>query len=227
MLKKLSIGAAVLALPLTIIGVVGVSPAVGSVPVITANGSVTCTTLGGKIGFSPALHATGTTNSDTATVAVTLAGCTPTSTNLPAGSIIKGKASSTLTTTTTNNSANACGGLTTSRAVKLTVKWSDKNSSGVKLATLTNTVISFSGFDAPVVNGVGQPGFDLAQDSGGTASATGSFVGTDAGASSQANVFGKKTLSQLGKACGSATGLTALPVGGAGTLSDPSESVSG
>jgi hypothetical protein len=224
MLKKLWISAAAVALPLAMVGVVGATPAFGSVPTITANGTVTCTTLGGKIGFSPALHTTGTSNTDTSSIKVKLSGCSTTSTNLPAGSVITGTATSKIVTTTTDNSANACGGLATSRSSVQTVKWSDKSSSGVALAHLTNSVVSFSGFDV-LVNGSGEPGFDLPQDTGGTASATGSFIGTNNGATSEANIFAKKTATQITTTCGKATGMASLALGGPGTASDPSHSV--
>ena len=226
MLKKLGVSAAVLALPLAFVGVIGVTPAVGVVPVITANGTVTCTKLVGKITFVPALHTTGTANKEVSTIKVTLAGCTTTSTNLPAGSIIKGTATSKITTITTDKSANACAGLGTSRATVQTVVWTDKKSTGVTLATLTKTVAHYSGFDV-LSNSLSEPGFDLPQDSGGTASATGSFVGSDAGASSQANIFGKKTATQLGTSCNAGTGLASLLLGAAGTTADPSQSISG
>jgi hypothetical protein len=223
MRKKAWIGAPLLCAPLLLIGLTGVGPAGGSVPVITANGTVTCTTLGGKISFSPALHNTGTSNTETATVHVSLKGCSRTSTNLPAGSIIKGVSTSKLVTTSTNDSANACAGLATSRASTQTAVWHDKNSAGVTLAKLTNSTTHFSGFDI-LTNGSSEPGFDLPQDSGGTASGSGSFAGTDAGASSEANVFGKKTIAQITAACGTTTGLVSLPVGGPGTAADPSHS---
>jgi len=224
MMKKLCICTAVLALPLALVTVIGGTPATGSTPTITANGTVTCTTLGGKIGFSPALHTTGTSNTETSTIKVKLTGCSATSTNLPAGGIIRGTATSTVTTTTTDNSANACGGLATSRTTVQTIAWTDKSSGGVTLAKLTKTVATFSGFDV-LVNNSSEPGFDLPQDSGGTAGATGSFVGGDAGSSSEANIFAKKTLSQITAACGTSTGLVKLPLGGPGTATDPSHSV--
>jgi hypothetical protein len=128
----------------------------------------------------------------------------------------------TLTTTTTNNSANACSGLETSRAVTLTISWHYKSSAGVTLAKVTPSTVSFSGFDV-LVHGASEPGFDLPQDSGGTSTATGSFAGT----SSAANAFAKKTISFITTKCGSSTGLTALPLGGPGTATDPSQAVTG
>jgi hypothetical protein len=225
MRKKLWIGAPLLSVPFLLIGLIGTVPA-SAVPVITANGTITCTALGGKISFVPPLFNTGTSNTETSTVHVTLRGCSSTATNLPAGSIITGTSTSKVVTTTTNNSANACSGLATSRATTQGAVWKDKNSAGVTLAKLTGTTTNFSGFDI-VTNGSSEPGFDLPQDTGGTASASGSFVGTDAGAASTANVFAKKTAAQIAALCGSALGMAKLPVGGPGTAADPSMSHSG
>jgi len=206
--------------------VVSSTPASASVPVITANGIATCSTLAGAIHFNPPLFNTGTSNTETSTIKVKLnkltAGCSTTATNLPAGGILYGKATSTITTTTADNSANACGGLATSRSTTQTVTWHYKNSAGVTLAKLTPTTVTFSGFDV-LFNGIGEPGFDLPQDTAGTATATGSF----AGSSSTANVFATKTTSFITTKCGKSTGLTTLPLGGPGTVADPSQSVTG
>jgi hypothetical protein len=202
------------------------APATASVPTITANGSATCTTLKGAVHFNPPLFSNGTSNTETATIKVKLnslsGGCSTTATNLPAGGILYGIATSSITTNTTDNSANACAGLATSQATVQKVTWHYKNSSGVTLAKLTPSTVSFSGFDV-VFNTSNEPGFDLPQDAAGTTTATGSFAGT----TSEANVFGTKDTTFLANKCGSSTGLTALPLGGAGTAADPSQSVTG
>jgi hypothetical protein len=182
--------------------------------------------LGGAIHFNPPLFNTGTSNTEAASVKVKLnalsAGCSTTATNLPPGGILFGLAAATLTTTTTNNSANACAGLATSQAVSLKISWHYKNSAGVTLAKLIPTTVSFSGFDV-LANGASEPGFDLPQDAAGTATATGSF----AGSSSDANAFAGKNITYITTKCGSSTGLTALKLGGAGTVSDPSQAIAG
>jgi hypothetical protein len=228
MFRRLLLMGAALALTLgagTLV-VVSSTPGAASVPVITANGSATCSTLSGSIHFSPALFNTGTSNTETTTIKVKLnkltAGCSTTATNLPAGGILYGLATSHIVTTTTDNSANACGGLATSRSTTLTTAWHYKNSAGVTLAKLTPTTVTFSGFDV-LTNGGNEPGFDLPQDTGGTTTATGSF----AGSSSMANTFANKTITQIAAKCGSSTGLTALSLGGPGTVADPSQSVTG
>jgi hypothetical protein len=220
--------AAASALALGMAVMVGVSSAGATLPTITANGTINCATVGGKISFTPPIESTGDSNSETAAIAASLKACTFTSTNLPTGSILSGKATTSITTTTVDNSANACAGLGTSRATVLTIKWVDKNSAGTALAHVVASTVSFSGFDV-LANGLSEPGFDLPQDSGGTASASGSFTGTDSGASSESNVFAKKTIAQIATSCSSETtdGLVKLPVGGVGTASDPSHALVG
>ncbi len=228
MLRRLLIVGAAVAFPLGagIVVATSATPAAGSVPTITANGSVTCTTLAGVIHFNPPLLNTGTSNTETATIKVKLnnstASCSTTATNLPAGGILYGLASSSLTTNTTDNSANACASLGTSQATVQTIKWHYKSSAGVTLAKLTPTTVTFSGFDV-LTNASVEPGFDLPQDTGGTTTATGSFAGT----SSTANVFASKTISFITAKCAKSTGLAALTLGGPGTASDPSETVTG
>jgi hypothetical protein len=225
---EILITGAALAFPLGagIIVATTTTPAGAAVPVITANGSATCSTLKGAIHFNPPLFNTGTSNSETASIKVKLnsssGGCSTTATNLPAGGILYGIASSSLTTTSTDNSANACAGLGTSQATTQTITWHYKSSAGVTLAKLTPTTVTFSGFDV-LTNALVEPGFDLPQDTGGTTTATGSFAGTG----SQANIFATKTITFITGKCGTSTGMTALPLGGAGTATDPSQSITG
>ena len=226
-MKKLLIAAAVVAMPLGTVAVAAATNAGAAVPVIQADGSIHCTTLGGAVSFLPAEHTVGTVNSETTSITATLKGCTVSgNTNLAAGSVVTGVAKSTIVTTTTDNSANACGGLATGKPQTLTVAWTSKVNT-VVVQKLKTSVISFDGFD-PVFNGVGDAGFDLAGDTGGIASetATSSFVGGDAGASSDSNVFGKYTIAKIQGLCNT-TGLAKLPLGAVGTATDPSGSTAG
>ncbi len=116
----------------------------------------------------------------------------------------------------------------TSRAQTQTIKWKDKNASGVTLAKLAPSVVTFSGFDV-VAGGASNSGFDLPSDTGGTASvaAGDSFAGSDHGATSEANALLVDTNTQLATLCGSSTGLAKLKLGGLGSGSDPSHSFTG
>jgi hypothetical protein len=221
MLRRSLLVIAAVVFPLGV-GVFVSTPASASIPTVTANGSATCTNLSGAIHFNPPLFNTATSTSETTTIKVKLnslaSGCSTTATNLAGGGSLYGIASATLTT-----SSNACSGLATSLPVSLKIAWHYKNpSTAVTLDKLVPTTVSLSGFDV-LTNAASEPGFDLPQDTGGTSNATGSFAGT----SSTANAFAGKTISFITTKCGSSTGLTALKLGGAGTASDPSESITG
>ena len=221
-MKKLLIAAVVVAMPLGMVAVANATEAGASPPTIQADGTIHCTTIGGAVKFSPADHTTGTTNTENTSIAAKMTGCTVSgSTNLAAGSVVTGKASSTIVTTSTDNSANACAGLASGKAQSLTIAWTSKVA-GVVVQKLKSTTVSFNGFDA-VFNGVGDAGFDIPSDTGGTASATptSSFLGGDNGASSDGNAYGKLSVSVLTGKCNGLTGLAALPLGGAGTVLDP------
>jgi hypothetical protein len=66
------------------------------------------------------------------------------------------------------------------------------------------------------MNSAGDEGFTLPA-SGGTAKVTGSFAGSDLGATSTAQTFSNQTGKQLLTACGSSAGLASLQVA-SGTL---------
>ena len=221
MVRRVVVTVAGIALVLGIGTVTAASTAEASVPTITANGSATCTNLGGVIHFTPPLYAAGTSNTESASFSVNLnslsSGCLTTATNLPAGGILYGKGTATLTTTTTDNSANSCARLGQTQLLSMSIAWHYKNSSGATLAKLTPTTVSFSGFDDQV-NGASEPGF-IFPEAGGTSPSGGSF----AGPSSDINVFGEKTNSIIARQCGRSTGLTSLKLGGAGTTADPSQ----
>ncbi len=229
MIRKAFMIAAAAALPLGMVAIAGASSSGASTPPTVANGTVNCTTVTGKIAFTPPLTTSGNSHTLTAAEALKVSGCSSTATNLPAGSIITGAASSTTTITTSDTSANSCTALAAeaSKPQTLTFKWKDKNASGVTLAKLATSPVNFSGFD--IVSGAGGTGgFDLPQDSGGTASipAGGSFASTDNGHSSEGNTFTVLTESQILTACGTTkngvTGIAKLKLGGAGTATDPS-----
>ncbi len=216
MIRKLLMLGAAVALPLGLVTTFGFPSAGASTPPVVAAGTVNCTTLSGKIAFSPPLTTSGGSSTETATVGVKLSGCTPSVTSdLGTGFIITGKATATISTNKPN--ANACSSLGSSQPQTQTVKWKDKNASGVTLAKLAPTVVTFSGFDV-VAGAGGTAGFDLPQDSGGTASIAsgGSFAGTDHGATSDANAFTVDTEAQIASLCGSSTGVAKLKLGGAG-----------
>jgi hypothetical protein len=89
----------------------------------------------------------------------------------------------------------------------MTIAWHDKNSSGMTIAKLPPSTVSFSGFDSPT-NGSSEPGYTF-PEAGGSSPSSGSF----AGALSEVNVFGAKTASVIATKCGRSTGLSSLKLG--------------
>ncbi len=224
MIRKLLMVGAAVALPLGLVTTFGFPSAGASTPPVVAAGTVNCTTLAGKITFTPPLTTSGGSSTETSALGVKLSGCTPSVTSdLGTGFIITGKATGSIT-----SHSNACAGLATSMPIALTIKWKDKNASGVTLAKLAPSTVSFSGFD--VVSGAGgTAGFDLPQDSGGTASVAsgGSFAGSDHGATSESNAFTVDSEAQIATLCGSSTGVAKLKLGGVGAGTDPSHTFTG
>lgn len=158
-----------------------------------ATGSLHCKKVKGTVQFSPPLTTAGG-RSETTTVVASLGDCTP------AGSTDKTKPHGTARLTL-NTPSNACSSLTTSQAATVNITWRPKR--------IEPTSVSFTGFDVTSQNG--NYGFTL-PGTGHTASLTGSFAGTDGGATSIASIFSDQGSSQILAACGSSSGLSAVTI---------------
>lgn len=197
-IRKLAAGFAAIGLPLTAAAMVaGTTVASASGTPITANGTITCTKLSGTIKFKPPL-VNGGSASETTTATITESGCTDTATNLPAGTVVTGSVKSTLSSA---GSTNSCASLATSEPESLAVKWSGK--SGKSTVSIAGSTVSFSGYNV-VANSKHDEGFQLpgnGSGGGGTSSVSGSFAGSDGGASSSALVYSTSTASTLAGDC--------------------------
>jgi len=203
------------------------SASVRNPPTVTANGTAACgkastgtNGISGTITFTPPLK-NGGTSSEVTSVKIKEKDCTDTSTNLAAHGILKGKVKQSISSP---SSTNSCTGLTTSAAETLTVKWTYKNSAGTVLDIVNPTTIAFSGYNIvsstnPPWTVSGDEGFQLPGGSSPSSSGSGSFVGTDAGASSTAVAYLGLTATQLANDCASSGGLaTATFAFGAATV---------
>ncbi len=172
------------------------SPSAGppTTTVTVASGGVTCTTITGSLTFSPPLTTKGG-SSESTTVALHAAGCTTKGSNV--ASVTGGTGSATITSST-----NACAGLLTSRPLTVDLTWAP--------STIHSSVVTFSSYTGASGPSGGE-GFILPAP-GGTAKVTGSFSGSDHGASSTAATYSSQTGTQLLSACGAATGLTSIDV---------------
>lgn len=191
-------GVAAVGLPLGVLSVVAAPGTASASGAITANGTITCNSITGSITFKPPLVNNGSAP-ETSTAKITESGCTDTSTNLPAGTVVTGSVKTTLSN---GSSTDSCTSLLTSSSESLPVKWSGK--SGKTKVGIEPSVVAFSGYNV-VSNSKGDEGFQLpgnGSGGSGTASATGSFTGTDGGASSSAVVYSTSTAGQLLSECG-------------------------
>jgi len=139
------------------------TPTSSAPKVVVATGSVTCTTLTGTVSFAPPL-----TNSakspGTTSITVTSSGCTAVGSHV--ATVTGGTGTASI-----SNAMDSCASLLTPQPLTFDVTWSP--------ATIHKSVVTFSSYS------VGASGFTLPA-SGGKATVTGSFAGSDHGASSTA-----------------------------------------
>jgi hypothetical protein len=159
-----------------------------------AIGAITCTGITGALTFSPPLTTKGAAAESTA-INLKASGCTTAGSTGPA--VTAGTGSATISSAT-----SSCTGLLTPRALTINITWSP--------STIRPSVLTFSGYSA-AMNSAGDEGFTL-PTSGGTAKVTGSFAGSDLGATSTAQTFSNQTGTQLLASCGSSAGLASLQV---------------
>ena len=193
----------------TAIGTGTIAGAKAAPPVNVTNNTATCTGLKGTAKFSPPISENETVGAtETTTIKAKLTGCTSNATGLTVKSgTVTGSFSDTIT------SANGCASLlgSNSEAGTLSTKWTTtpKLSSGNSVVT----VHSVQGGVAP--NGTNAE----FQIPGSVAdSATGSFSGTNSGASGSTAAQTKQTVTVLGKSCAGKgiKSLTIVPVTGSG-----------
>ena len=194
MKKSIAMGAMALALPVLLVGSIGVSGAWAKKAPVTVNGTLKCTTLKGTISFNPPLISSGaSTGTEVTTVKVSVSGCSgPTGETIPK----KGSTSEVLN----NDTGNSCTGLASpgTSAENFSTKWSP--------ATIAATNISFPGYTPETSPTVG---FSLG---GSKTTGTGSYVGTDAGKSSTATAYTSDTESDFVKACDGKKGIKKLSI---------------
>jgi hypothetical protein len=105
---------------------------------------------------------------------------------------------------------NACSGLVSSKSLSPSFAWIPKS--------VHSTAASFSGFSF-LKNSAGEEGFTL-PNTGGTASARGSFAGKDHGKRSVVTLYTNLTIAKFKTACESKAGLASYKiVSGTATIS--------
>lgn len=187
-----------LSIPLAVTSTVGVQPSWGAQNSAAA-GTLKCSKSNGSITFTPALTTSGNANSEVTAIKLTLTGCVASNGHNPT----KGVLTSTITTTTTDNSANSCTQLAVSKASTSKIKWTIT-------PVIANTTLMFSGFTS-ANNAAGDAGY-TEPNVGGTASVTGSYPGTNGGATSTGSLYTNQTSAQILTTCGSTGGVASLAV---------------
>ncbi len=171
-----------------------------------ATGGISCDTLSGQITFSPpAIH--GGTSPESEVFTLHASGCHTTGSNVS-------QVTAADVTTTNREATNSCAALRTSTATpgSATVEWAPDS--------IAPSTVSFPGGYSVISHGAGDDiGFALGVAGG--AAVTGSFAGSDGGASSQVTVYLDQTADQFVAACNAAgNGLSSETIaGGSATLS--------
>ncbi len=210
MFRKVLLVAAAAALPVSMVAATGTIAGAKAPTVNATNNTATCTGLKGTAKFKPAISENETVGAtEVTTIAAKLTGCTSNATGLTVkGGSVKGSFSDTIT------SANGCASLlgSNTEAGTLTTKWTTtpKLSSGSSVVTVHS-----------VQGGVAPDGTNAEFQIPGTVadSATGSFSGTDSGASGTTAAQSKQTVTALGKSCAGKSGIKGIslePVTGSG-----------
>jgi hypothetical protein len=194
--------AAAIAMPVSIVAVGG-GIASASNPHTVGTDTIACKTLTGSLSFSPKIDAKGYTSGTVKTkVAATVSGCTVKGST--ADTVSKGVVSGTLTGTagTTAKPAGQCTGLATGgvETGTLTIKWTASSTTAPSLLGVKST-------KAGSVGGHGT--FTIPGTTKGTAS--GSFLGSNKGASDTSTSEASLATSSLGATC-LKSGLTSLKI---------------
>lgn len=209
MIRKVLLVAAAAALPVSMIAATGTIASASAPKINATNNTVTCTGLKGTAKFSPPITENQTVGAtETTKVAAKLTGCTSNATGLTVkGGAVKGSFSNTIT------SANGCASLLGSNTENgtLTTKWttSPALSSGNSVVTIKS-----------VQGGVAPDGTNAEFQIPGSIpdSGTGSFQGTNGGATDSTAAQSTETVTVLGKDCAGKgiKELKIVPVSGSG-----------
>jgi len=202
--RKLVLGCAALALPVGMMTMVGVQAASAGSPPVTGTGTVSCTGATGQFGFKPALTFTGT-SPETASVKVTLHGCSAGGTTNVTTSNFNGSGKGSLSASTNN-----CTGLAGTQAVSgsVSIKWTGKAGT----AKLNNTVVTLTSITGLPVGANGNAGFSFSNQA-----TSGSFAGSLSG-----ELDSNQTAATLAgpSGCGAKKGMKKINIV-AGTASQP------
>jgi hypothetical protein len=198
MIRKVLLVAAAVAVPAGLI--IGGGVAAAGAPKINAtNDTATCTTVSGSAKFSPAVSSSEAAGTTTTTVKATLGGCT---TNAAGLTITSGSTKGSFVSNSHTAGTNGCSALVgaSPETGSLTTTWktSPKLSSGNSVTPVTQVY-------GTVTSG-GNAQFEI-PGPGGTSSGTGSFEGTNGGASDGSDAQSTQSATAILATCDGKKGL--------------------
>jgi hypothetical protein len=197
MIRKLLVAGAVVTVPVGLLIGGGVATAKGGVDATHA--TITCTTVSGTAKFSPPITTNEAAGSTTTTVKATLGGCTVSGVT---ATVSKGTVKGSFTSNPHAAGTNGCNALAgaSPQSGSLTTKWtsSPKLTSGNSVTAVTQVY--------GTIAADGNAEFEI-PGPGGTSSGTGSFQGSNGGASDESNAESTVAATALIATCESAKGL--------------------
>jgi len=195
-LRKVMIGIAAIGLPVALMStIVGVGAASAGT---TGTGSVTCSALSGSVTFKPPLKGTtANTLTEVQTYKLTVTKCKTTGSNIH--TVTKGTTTEVKHTTDTSCHGLIAGSTT---AYTFPVVWTSSPAAN-------SSTVGFSG-DSPAVVG-GKAAFKL-PNTGGTSAVSGSFPGSNAGATSHGEGITAQTPGALLAPCSTSGGLKTIKI---------------
>ncbi len=201
MIRKVLLVAAAVAVPAGLVIGGGIAAA-KSPPINAKTDTATCTTVSGSAKFSPAVTSSEKAGTTKTTVKATLKGCTSNAAGLK---ITDGKTTGSFTSNTHAAGTNGCSALVgaTPETGSLTTKWktTPKLSSGNSVTPVTQVYGTVTSGSPPNAQ------FEI-PGPGGTASGTGSFEGTNGGASDESDAQSTVSAASLLATCDGKKGLT-------------------
>ncbi len=202
MIRRMVVIAAAIALPVSVVAATGSMAGAGAPKIDATHNTVTCTGVSGTVKFSPPITTNESAGTETTSIKATLTGCTSNATGL---TVLSGSAKGSISSTHTagTNGCTALAGNNTENGT-LTTKWksSPKLSSGSSVVTVHS-----------VMGSIGSNGNATFHIPGSTpSSGTGSFSGTDNGASDATSAQTTTSASSILATCETAKGLKSIGI---------------
>jgi hypothetical protein len=190
--RRIIIGVGALLLPLSVVGAIGAGPAFAKGSTAQP-GTISCNSIKGSFKFNPPLFTTATSSSETVTVKSTVTGCTT-----AGGGLTPKKGSNAVTS---SFSSNGCAAVLegAAKSQTITTKWAP--------GTIAPSVVTF-----PPPKSTTSP-ITITYGGAGT-TGTGSYLGSDSGASSTVTIDIAGTVASLTATCGGKKGLKGLTITG-------------